>query len=146
MEKKPGRCPKPEPLMDPGPAAQTPEAKRRKIKRHAGQIPDTAWPSQGQPKMVGKSKDASHCRSKKRPARKGRKHRRPRDRRGHPSRSPASHPHNDQSSSNELSTAPQSSTAPPATHHTKIHYISLHSTTLHYTTQHYNYNYTTTLH
>ena len=39
-----------------------------------------------------------------------------RDRRGHPSRSPASHPHNDQSSSNELSTAPQSSTAPPATH------------------------------
>ena len=46
--------------MDPGPAAQTPEAKRRKIKRHAGQMPDTAWPSQGQPKMVGKSKDASH--------------------------------------------------------------------------------------
>jgi hypothetical protein len=26
--------------MDPGPAAQTPEAKRRKIKRHAGQMPD----------------------------------------------------------------------------------------------------------
>ena len=51
-KKKPGRCPKPEPLMDPGPAAQTPEAKRRKIKRHAGQMPDTAWPSQGQPKMV----------------------------------------------------------------------------------------------
>ena len=44
VEKKPGRCSKPEPLMDPGPAAQTPEAKRRKIKRHAGQMPDTAWP------------------------------------------------------------------------------------------------------
>ena len=54
-EKKPGRRPKPEPLMDPGPAAQTPEAKRRKIKRHAGQMPDTAWPGQGQPKMVGKN-------------------------------------------------------------------------------------------
>ena len=77
VEKKPGRCPKPEPLMDPGPAAQTPEAKRRKIKRHAGQMPDTAWPSQGQPKMVGKSKDASHCLSKKRPSRKGRRQRRP---------------------------------------------------------------------
>jgi hypothetical protein len=41
--------------MDPGRAAQTPEAKRRKIKRHAGQMPDTAWPGQGQPKMVGKN-------------------------------------------------------------------------------------------
>ena len=76
-KKKPGRCPKPEPLMDPGRAAQTPEAKRRKIKRHAGQMPDAAWPSQGQPKMVGKNKGASHCRSKKRPPRKGRRQRRP---------------------------------------------------------------------
>ena len=57
--------------MDPGPAAQTPEAKRRKIKRLAGQMPDTAWPSQGQPKMVGKSKDASHCLSTD-PGHKGR--------------------------------------------------------------------------
>ena len=63
--------------MDPGPAAQTPQAKRKKIKRHAGQMPDTAWPSQGQPKMVGKNKDASHCLSKKRPPRKGRRQRRP---------------------------------------------------------------------
>ena len=76
-KKKPGRCPKLELLMDPGPAAQTLEAKKRKIKRHAGQMPDTAWPSQGQLKMVGKNKDASHCLSKKRPPRKGRRQRRP---------------------------------------------------------------------
>ena len=77
VEKKPDRCPKPEPLMDPGPTVQTPEAKKRKSKRHAGQMPDTAWPGQGQPKMVGKNKDASHCLSKKRPPRKGRRQRRP---------------------------------------------------------------------
>ena len=41
------------------------------------QMPDTAWPSQGQSKMVGKNKDASHCLSKKRPPRKGRRQRRP---------------------------------------------------------------------
>jgi hypothetical protein len=41
------------------------------------QMPDTAWPSQGQSKMVGKNKDASHCFSKKRPPRKGRRQRRP---------------------------------------------------------------------
>ena len=97
------------------PRCTNPRAKRRKIKRYSGRMPDIAWPSQGQPKMVGKSKDASYCLSKSGPTQGSKITKTRRDLRGHPSRSPASHPHNDQSSSNELSTAPQRSTAPPLT-------------------------------
>ena len=77
-QKKPGQCPKPEPLMDSYPGCLSPPQQK-------------AAPTQG---------------SKTTKTR--------RDLRGYPSKSPASHPHNNQSSSKELSTAPQRSTAPPA--------------------------------
>ena len=75
--KKTWPMPKTRATHGPRPRCTNPTGQEKKIKRHAGQMPDTAWPSQGQPKMVGKNKDASHCLSKKRPPRKGRRQRRP---------------------------------------------------------------------